>query len=291
MPLDYFDCFVCGSNDLKQIWTEPLDTDAKNVVGVKTVSLCRCRRCGFIFVNPRPDASSLQRYYGLITDVAWASSVGFDSNLPLFEQGIRQIREYLRTDSPMLLDVGCWTGEFLRLAREGGFEGYGIEVNDLLAAYARECYRLPVLSGTLDEASFSPQSFDVVTMWDVLEHTRQPLETIVQVRDLLKKGGLVVISVPNVTFQLARAKVIRPFRPDVAIAGIAHLNHFSENSITRLLIDLGFEIRHIGVAAPRLQCGWFRNAMKRGYILGASVLRAVFHGNLGNELLMVARKS
>lgn len=290
MSFKHFNCFVCGNENLERIWTEPLDRDAKKVVGVDTISLVRCHQCGFVFANPRPDETSLRRYYSLITDVVWAASDGYHSRLPLFRQGIRHIERYLKKESPLLLDVGCWTGEFLRFARERGFQSFGVEVNKILATYARENYHLSIITGSIDKDSFPEKEFDVVTMWDVLEHTRDPRKTVMHAHTLLKDGGILGISVPNVTFQLARARISRPFRPDVAICGIAHLNQFSEKTLRALLKKCGFEIVHVGVAAPHLRRGKIGNSAKRIYTYLALLMLLTIRYNLSNELFVIARR-
>ncbi len=290
MSFKYFNCFICGSENLKKIWTEPLDRDAKKIVNIDTISLVRCRQCAFIFVNPRPDEASLRRYYGLITDANWAASDGYRTRLPLFKQGIRYIKRCFKRESPLLLDVGCWTGEFLRFARDKDFQPYGIEINETLVTYARKNYNLPIVTGSINKASFPGKKFDVITMWDVLEHTRDPRKTITRAHTLLKDGGILAISVHNVIFQLTRARISRPFRPNVAVCGIAHLNQFSERTLCNLLRRCGFEIKHISIAAPHLRRGKIGNFAKRIYTYWALLMLLTIHYNLNNELFIIARK-
>jgi SAM-dependent methyltransferase len=97
-----------------------------------------------------------------------------------------------------LLDVGCATGNFLGEMRAfGDWDLYGVELSGEAAAYARSRLGLTVAQGTLREASFGDDSFDVVTLWDVLEHVEEPLATLREVRRVLKPGGLLLFSTPN----------------------------------------------------------------------------------------------
>src|SRR5690349_22293158 len=100
--------------------------------------------------------------------------------------------------SGRLLDVGCSAGFFLKVARDRGFDVHGLEIPADTAALARERYDVDVQVGTLDDAHFEPGSFDVVTMWDVIEHVRDPVGAMSTVARLLKPGGIAALMTPNV---------------------------------------------------------------------------------------------
>jgi SAM-dependent methyltransferase len=95
-----------------------------------------------------------------------------------------------------LLDVGCGEGSFLNAAAEG-YDVYGVELDAEAAARAEQLLPGRITTGTLDDLPAHLAPFDVVTLFEVLEHVADPLETLRACQTLLKPGGMVVISVPN----------------------------------------------------------------------------------------------
>jgi len=106
---------------------------------------------------------------------------------------------YLRGMVPgSVLEVGCGSGSCLAELRDLGWEVHGVEPVADAAAVAREHYRVPVVVGTLDEATFAPKSFDAVVMTHVIEHVPDPLPLLRACRTLLRPGGKLVVTCPNV---------------------------------------------------------------------------------------------
>jgi SAM-dependent methyltransferase len=141
-----------------------------------------------------------------------------------------------------LLDVGCSAGFFLACALAAGWEAQGVELSDDAAELARR-RGLDVVTGTIELAELAPRSFDVVTMWDVLEHVEDPLATLRQAAELLGDGGLLFVSTPNVdglfprfSYRLARLAGRWP-HPEPP----RHLFQFSKATLGRFLREAGFE--------------------------------------------------
>lgn len=97
-----------------------------------------------------------------------------------------------------LLDVGCLWGSFLGQAHQNGFDVVGIEPFGKAATYVKEVLKLNASQGTLRSASFPPESFDVVTILDVIEHLTEPVAELKEAYRVTKPGGLIVASTPNV---------------------------------------------------------------------------------------------
>jgi len=99
--------------------------------------------------------------------------------------------------SGRLLDIGCATGTFLRGARNhGNWDLYGVEINEHAAQVAR-MHGINVRLGTLEQSGFEDAFFDVVTLWDVLEHLHNPASTLREIYRIIKSDGILVIRVPN----------------------------------------------------------------------------------------------
>lgn len=152
---------------------------------------------------------------------------------------------------------------------------------------------LNVFNSTIKEADFPDQAFDVITYLEVLEHISRPSEELEEVYRILKNKGLLIIEVPNVTFQLFKAKVFQLLR----IRGFGlmpgdHLVHFSEKTVSLLLKRRGFKILKTMVRATLI---YQREPMSSKIFLVlfnyfSRIVKRVFGKNIGNAMVIVAEK-
>lgn len=136
-----------------------------------------------------------------------------------------------------LLDFGSGWGFFLAVAQELGWNAHGLEPLPASALYARATYGLNIVTDTLRPDSFPPESFDVITAFQVFEHLPFPGQDLRHLHAMLRPGGLMLIEVPNIdtwSVRLLRARH-RHFVPD-------HLNFFSAETLGRLLTATGFVV-------------------------------------------------
>jgi 2-polyprenyl-3-methyl-5-hydroxy-6-metoxy-1,4-benzoquinol methylase len=139
-----------------------------------------------------------------------------------------------------LLDLGCYCGLLLDLARTRGWDANGVEPEEAGRRYAVEHLGLNVFGGTLGQAAFPPDTFDVVVSLQVLEHLLDPRETLYQITRVLKPGGLLVVEVPsidNLGFRLL-GRWHRHFARH-------HLFFFSRQTLTRLLTEAGYQVKQV----------------------------------------------
>jgi len=191
-------CNFCGSVGYKPVHTlrdirRKLDNEYQ---------LVACEKCGLLYLYPQPEVAELEAVYsqdyncfiGAIEESPslisrWAQTYGLN----------RRCRTIInRKNSGVLLDVGCSTGNFLNQMRKfPNWQVVGIEPTEHAAQFARDHYQLEVFPTELIDAHLPASTFDVVTMWDVLEHTSNPREQIQEVFRILKPGGLFVIKAPD----------------------------------------------------------------------------------------------
>ena len=136
-----------------------------------------------------------------------------------------------------ILDFGSGWGFFLAVAKERGWATFGLEPLPASAVYARATFGLNIVTDTLRENTFPPDSFDVITSFQVFEHVPSPQKDIAHLSRMLRTDGLLLIEVPNVdtwTMRIMQSKH-RHFVQD-------HLNFFSVDTLGRLLVDHGFEV-------------------------------------------------
>jgi SAM-dependent methyltransferase len=136
------------------------------------------------------------------------------------------------------LDVGCATGSFLLLAKELGWQVFGVEIIEKAAKIAREQLGSDRISQDLETTNLPPGSLDVITLWDVLEHIPSPKLAMLKFRHLLRPGGLVYFSIPNLDSfdrKLFKSEWIGWDAP-------RHFTFYDKTTILRLLAETGFEL-------------------------------------------------
>jgi 2-polyprenyl-3-methyl-5-hydroxy-6-metoxy-1,4-benzoquinol methylase len=205
--------------------------------------IVRCRNDGLLFVSPRPADPSVfydSRYYDGGVPGVYAS---YEAHTASMEQEWSRRLSLLRELSPdgqRLLDVGAATGGFLALARDHGWQGRGIDLSEYAAAEARNLRGLDVIAGSLPNSAFEAGTFDVVTMWDCIEHLSDPGSVVQSIQSLLKPGGILALSTGEIPHEDSRAASGWYYPP-------WHLYYFSQQTITALLRSAGFELVDISV--------------------------------------------
>jgi 2-polyprenyl-3-methyl-5-hydroxy-6-metoxy-1,4-benzoquinol methylase len=149
-----------------------------------------------------------------------------------------------------LLDLGTGDGRFLRTCRDLGYEIVGTEVSEAGASYARR-NGFEVKMGQITDIELSRGSFDVVTIWHVLEHLPEPGAVLRKVHSLLRAGGILVVAVPNeenffVRKCLRLPEKTNPFGP-LQFGGEIHLTYFRPPTLIATLRTAGFELLEFGV--------------------------------------------
>lgn len=162
----------------------------------------RCPQCGLHFLSPRPALEHIADYYPAHY-AAYRSAIDRErwtfmrwKRRQNLQPSVAAVSDFF-TQPGRLLDVGCATGNYLAEMHSRGWSVSGVEIQAEAAAYAREELGLDVFTGDLLQAPFTPAAFDAVTLWDVLEHTHDPLAILRVVRRLLRPGGIVAFSIPD----------------------------------------------------------------------------------------------
>lgn len=218
----------------------------------------RCEACTLVFVGQDPagiDFKALygQAYYTGGSDAVFADYVGQEAAR---RAGAHRRLALLRHLPPRiarrgrLLDVGCAAGFFLAEARQH-YEVQGVELSQWSSDYARDRLGLPVFTGTLHEAALPSDHFDVITLWDVIEHVPEPLPLLQEAARVLKPGGRLVLTTGDWGSSYAQARgadwhlMTPPW----------HLCMFSRATLARLADQAGLRVvawRSEGVAGD----GW-----------------------------------
>ena len=272
------DCPICGGR-----WAEPLFIKAGFPHG-------RCPECGLIYVNPvLGDQAALEHYRD---ETSWVrvleSGPQVEFDRLKYEYGLDAAEPYLEGSS--LLDVGTGTGLFLKVAQGRGYAVSGLELNagglDRLRAEG-----FTVIDRPLEEAGLEANSFDLITLWEVLEHIVEPMGLAAEVARILKQRGVLLILVPNADSLASRIL----HEKSGAFGGHSHVNFFNRKTLTRLLEDAGFEILEAETLITEL--GTINNylSFEDPYLGRADAVLdfltpEFIHGHmLGSKLLVLAR--
>lgn len=218
-------CFLCGCSD-----SEPF-------VALGEFGVVKCRGCGLGTTCPFPTEEQSARLSGSIYTLEERLRVYESKRSTLrrrYEKQLDEIGSLLGGRTGRLLDIGCSLGEFLNVARSRGHHVFGVETSVETAMYSRDHLGLDVFCGCLEDAGYEDGSFDVVTLWDVLEHVPDPRALLREVRRVLAEDGVLVVQSPNMDSMMAEWCGERWdwwTAPD-------HLYHFTPPTMARLLSEL-----------------------------------------------------
>lgn len=261
--------------------------------------IVRCDLCGLRYLHPQPSPAELaalytKSYYSSEN----SSALGYASYESEAENWRRTFRDRLRLlprphGGRRLLDIGAATGIFVEQARLSGWSAEGIEPSEWAAAYARDHLRQPVHAGTLESARYPTATFDLVTLWEVIEHVPDPRALLEEIARILKPGGRLALSTPDAGSWVARIFGSRWLGwrkvPE-------HLYFFDQPSLERILTEAGFHVVERRYVSLTVTIGF---ALERlGSLIGARWLgripeflrRRSVRVNPLYDLLVVARR-
>ncbi|MBI4999591.1 class I SAM-dependent methyltransferase, partial [Candidatus Gottesmanbacteria bacterium] len=226
-------CELCHSNDQDFLFE-------KN--GYKIV---RCRNCQLVFVANQPTEKKLRSYYTRNYFINGEAKFGYfdyekegENCQENFIDKLKKVENYKKAGR--LLDVGCAYGMFLKNCGSNWLTS-GVEISSHAVNFARKKLGLDIFCGTLLNAPWQDGEFDVITMWDVLDHMANALANLLKANKLLKKGGLLVFNVGDIDSFLARLTSKRWY----LMIPPTHLYFFSRKTILKMLKKSGFQILKI----------------------------------------------
>ncbi|MFC6996555.1 class I SAM-dependent methyltransferase [Rufibacter roseus] len=215
-------------------------TDFKNFLVVKDKSvsqesfvIVQCENCGLKFTNPRPNEESIGPYYeseGYISHSDTSKGLLNKTYRLVRSMAVRRKVELINRlgNKGSILDYGCGVGYFLQACQKQDWKVEGIEPNEVARQQTEEKLGKPLYRGKLEE--LETESFEVVTLWHVLEHVHTLNETLQALIKATKKGGHLIIAVPN-----ADSYDAKKYGADWAAYDVPrHLYHFNKASMQRL---------------------------------------------------------
>ena len=205
----------------------------------------QCHACGLVGL---PEVETDESYYKIyypqgyhvptqngLLGRAWGRVSSF-----LVQNKINRLKRYVKTPCK-LLDVGCGDGGFLKHLDKSMFDAYGLEPVEEAVERAKHA-GLNVFKGNILQDTLAPESYDVVTLWHVFEHIKEPQEALNRINAMLRPGGVLAMSMPNVNSLAFRKGGKYWFHLDSP----RHLWLYNETNINHLLALTNFQIEYCG---------------------------------------------
>jgi 2-polyprenyl-3-methyl-5-hydroxy-6-metoxy-1,4-benzoquinol methylase len=265
-------CAICGADDTDVVYEARYDPqDTTDLVATFRASgdellidrLVKCRRCSLQYIDPRLRDDLIFAGYTQGDDPTYVSQLAARERT--FTAALGEI-ERLAGGRGRLLDIGTAAGAFVASAVKQGWDAEGCEPNQWLADWGARHYGIRIRQGSVFDQPYEPGSFDVVTLWDVIEHTPDPKAVLAHCATLLKPGGILIVNYPDIGSWIARALGRRwLFLTSV------HLWYFDRRTIRRILEQTGFTVEVVRAHFQRLELDYI---LFRGAILSAALSKA-----------------
>lgn len=227
--MEYVACNLCGARSDEKLFTTPRDGTM--------ISIVRCKACGLVYQNPRMSGKEIAALYNRKKKHYRSKPAGTKEKkfLLLAEGRIKNIERF--ASKGKLLDIGSAFGPLLAAAKLRGWQAEGVELARHMADFAEKRYGVRIYAKPVEKLRLKAENFDVVTMYDVIEHLLDPKKTLVECNRILKAGGLLVIQTPAVDSLYASMK-----GKDWPYFGLHHTYYFSRKTMGKMLHAAGFRI-------------------------------------------------
>jgi SAM-dependent methyltransferase len=270
--MESVNCDFCGSSTLRQIHRvdttkfHPDYLQAISIVGASPPQyfiVAECEKCGLVFLNPRYTGAELMAAY---PDEQYNDRSGYFSGSILFKRSgavpairlrgeiVESSRNIERMErichfkkSGRALDIGCCNGSFLALLQQNGWDAYGIDFSSAAIENARrEFSQEQTFCGELLDAGYPDNYFDVITMYDTIEHVPNPRAVLQEIKRISKPDALLVIQTND--FGSFNARLM----PRSLIFPAQHLYYFRKRDLVRILRSLDYELAddHFSTIGP-----------------------------------------
>ncbi len=272
----------------------------------KTFKVVRCRGCGLLSVKVpegavEPASLYTEQYYKEREDYYFYNPIinpqakHENQNIRDFRKGLSLLEEYKTPSNSKLLDVGCALGIFLCMAKQHGWDTYGVDISEYATRYARDVFGITTMCGFLPDLNLPEKEFDAITLWDVFEHFSDPLTQMREIHRILKDDGIVLLDTPNaealirkvahVIYWATRGKVSYPAQK---LHHLFHLYYYSRDTARMLLEKSGFKIVWIrGKPIPLVKARG--TSLERLIVKAFSVIEARL--DMEYEMLMLLKKA
>ena len=229
-------CLLCNSIESKEIFV------------IDGFSYHKCLNCYSLYTKPHIREGVLDNLYSdgtyqVYQDKLVGNSKEFRKEI-LENRKFLQIKSLLNIETPSLLDIGCGNGTFLDICRKNGWKVDGVDPSPTAAEQIFKNFNIDIHRGDFNNIKFD-KTFDVISLWGVLEHMIDPLSTIKKSKELLNDGGLIVFEVPSADCFISEYLKKYNFSPTRYIESARHNIFFSREIINKIINEFQLKLVHI----------------------------------------------
>ena len=231
-------CPWCGSENAQ------LHLELKDLfLTQEPFKILECKECGLLFTTPRPNKDEIGRYYK--SEEYYSHQENKEGFIPKVYEKVKSVNlknKYgIATEGKekgKALDIGCGVGDFLHTMEQHGWDCTGVEPSEDAKVIAKKRIKGQLLSSE-EQENLPDSSFDIITMWHVLEHVDDIRWQIQQLHRLCKPGGRIIIALPNY-----KSYDGQYYKAEWAAYDVPrHLNHFNKETLIKILEESG--LRHV----------------------------------------------
>lgn len=242
--------------------------------------ICECTKCGLLYTMPRPAKDKIGDYYK--SEEYYSHQENKSGFIPKIYETVKKTNLKHKSKIALggkqagnLLDIGCGVGDFLHTAEQQGWNCMGVEPSEDAKAIARQRTKATLMTSEALE-QLPDESFDVITMWHVLEHVDNLKWQIEQLKRLVKQEGRIVIAVPNYKSYDGQYYKDKWAAYDVP----RHLNHFNQTTLIKIFKSLGINL----VRMDKLKWdAYYISYMSEQYLIHKfPLLRGIWRGFISN---------
>jgi len=294
----YVPCNLCGSREYRVMYAgrvapvAALTEQAFRCTSLQHgdfTNIVQCSRCGLLYENPREPEDVIETRYEQVEDATYEREM--EGRVRTYSAMMPAIEAYFPGPG-RALDIGCYLGVFLDVARARGWQTFGVEPSAWAAERTRRKGHQAV-NAPLRRSALAPESFDLITLWDVIEHLHDPLGELREIHKLSRPGGIFALTTMDAGSLYAKVSGRRwPWYMRM------HLFYFTRGTLTRMLDMAGFEVLKIEKAKRIVSLRYFLE--KAGAVLrplgGLLRLAARPFGSVyvtvdfGDNMMVIARK-
>jgi 2-polyprenyl-3-methyl-5-hydroxy-6-metoxy-1,4-benzoquinol methylase len=278
------DCPVCKSEDVVFV-IKAID----HTVTHEEFEIWQCNKCTLRFTQPTPEEEEIAVYYKSEdyishsdTDKGVINSLYHKVRKRTLISKRKLIEKHTGAVKGRILDIGCGTGAFLHTMQTAGWQIRGVEPEIDAREKAKLLYNLDVHDSEL-LFDFEAETFDVVTMWHVLEHVQDLHEYINQTKKLLTPNGSLFVAVPNYTCY--DQSVYKSYWAGYDVP--RHLYHFSPDAMTSLLVKHELRLKSL---KPMLFDSFYISMLSEKYKTGKNNLVKAFYVGLVSNFIALKNK-
>lgn len=255
------ECPVCGSSKSKRMDIRTQEKEKKEMIAE------RCEGCKAIYLEDykidRLHIYKDEDYSPWGKREETGEKVVADSKKEAFRHQLSLLKRYINPKDKRLLDVGTGKGYLLEVAKEMGFEVYGVEPSSYCSRVAAEKLGERIFCGRLEDSKYKDEMFDVITMTDIIEHIFSPHSFLEEIYRILKDLGFILITTPN-----SDSFTRKLLGKDWFQYKYEHVIYYNKKSLSYLLEKRGFSILKIKNNVKRFKVGYYYHYLKTYSLFG-----------------------